>query len=61
MCFRWGVMKRRMTVLEDEKGQDLVEYGLLLTLIAVVCIEAIRLFGPVVQQMYENTNSQLGS
>ena len=30
---------------EDEEGQGLAEYGLILALIAVVCIVALRLLG----------------
>jgi pilus assembly protein Flp/PilA len=32
-------------MLKDEKGVTLLEYGLLLSLIAVVCLLAIKLIG----------------
>ncbi len=33
------------TWMRDEEGQALAEYGLLVALIAVVCIAAVTLFG----------------
>lgn len=35
-----------------ERGQGLVEYGLILILIAVVVIAAVRMLGPRVRQLY---------
>ena len=40
--------------LKDEKGQALAEYGLILALIAVICIGALTLLGT-------NVNATLGS
>ena len=39
------VMVRFMSQFEREEGQALAEYGLLLALIAVVCIAALGLLG----------------
>jgi pilus assembly protein Flp/PilA len=33
-------------LIREEKGQDLVEYALLVALIAVACIAAMSLLGP---------------
>jgi pilus assembly protein Flp/PilA len=38
----------------SERGQTLVEYGLLIALIAVVCIVALLFLGPVVAQLFDN-------
>ena len=46
---------------EDEKGQTLVEYALLLVLIAVVVIAAVTLLGKKACNVYSNIGSQLGS
>ena len=40
--------------LEDEEGQTLVEYGLLLALIAVVVIAALLFLGPIVSELFTN-------
>ena len=37
--------------VRDEEGASLVEYGLLLSLVAVVCIAAISLLGTSISSM----------
>ena len=37
----------------DEEGQTLVEYGLLLALIAVICVASIGLLGTKVSSMFK--------
>jgi pilus assembly protein Flp/PilA len=39
------MLKKIRALVKDEKGQALAEYGLILALIAVVCIVALRLLG----------------
>jgi len=39
------MLKKIRAMVKDEKGQALAEYGLILALIAVVCIVALRLLG----------------
>lgn len=41
------------------KGQTLVEYGLLLALIAVVVIVALLFLGPVVRQLFNNIGNTI--
>ena len=41
------------------RGQTLVEYGLLLALIAVVAIVALLFLGPVIADMFEAIGNQL--
>jgi Flp pilus assembly pilin Flp len=48
---------RRFAVRQD--GASLVEYGLLLFLIAMLCLLAIKALGSKVANMYSNANSQI--
>jgi pilus assembly protein Flp/PilA len=43
----------------DEEGQTLVEYGLLLALIAIVVIAVLILLGPTVSGIFQSVNDQL--
>jgi pilus assembly protein Flp/PilA len=44
---------------KDEAGASLVEYGLLVALIAVVAIVAIRLLGPKVSSNFSNVGNNI--
>jgi pilus assembly protein Flp/PilA len=44
---------------EDEEGQTLVEYGLLLALIAIIVIVALIFLGPIVSQIFQNVGTNL--
>ena len=44
---------------DDEEGQTLVEYGLLLALIAIVVIAVLVLLGPAVSGIFKSVNDQL--
>ncbi len=44
---------------EDEEGQTLVEYGLLLALIAIVVIAALIFLGPIISQLFQNVGTTL--
>ena len=44
---------------EDEEGQTLVEYGLLLALIAIIVIVALVFLGPIVSQIFQNVGDNL--
>ncbi len=42
----WAISKvAKLQTMQDEEGQGLAEYGLILALIAVICIAALRLLG----------------
>jgi pilus assembly protein Flp/PilA len=43
----------------DEEGQTLVEYGLLLALIAIIVIVALIFLGPIVSQIFSNVATNL--
>ncbi|MGA2754297.1 MAG: Flp family type IVb pilin [Terracidiphilus sp.] len=47
------------TLMAREQGQDLVEYGLLVALIAVVCISGISQVAGGVNTMFSNISSSL--
>ena len=44
---------------EDEDGQTLVEYGLLLALIAIIVIVALLFLGPLVSELFQNVGENL--
>ena len=46
------------TFVRDEEGASLVEYGLLLSLVAVVCIAAVTLLGTSISNMFTSLASQ---
>ncbi len=48
------------TRVRDERGANLVEYALIVALIAVVVVGAVTLFGTTVQQPYSEISSNLG-
>jgi pilus assembly protein Flp/PilA len=41
-------------LIHSEKGQGLVEYALILVLIALAVILGLRLFGVTIQDLYQN-------
>jgi pilus assembly protein Flp/PilA len=45
----------------DDRGASLVEYALLVALIAVVCIAAIIILGNEAKQSFSTTGSAIGS
>jgi pilus assembly protein Flp/PilA len=47
-------------VNRNEDGQTLVEYGLLLALIAVIVIAALLFLGPVVADLFSNVGIRIG-
>ena len=44
-----------------EKGQGLVEYALILVLVAIVVIAALMVFGPVIGNVFSKINSSLSA
>ena len=44
---------------EQEKGQGLVEYALILVLVAVVVIAALTLLGPAISSIFVNIKNNL--
>jgi len=46
---------------DDEEGQTLVEYGLLLALIAIIVIVALLFLGPLVSGIFQEVGDTLES
>ena len=44
-----------------EKGQGLVEYALILVLVAIVVIAVLMLLGPIIANVFSTINSSLSS
>ena len=42
-----------------EKGQGLVEYALILVLVAIVVIAALMILGPIIGNVFSKVNSSL--
>jgi pilus assembly protein Flp/PilA len=49
-----------MLYLPREEGQGLVEYALILVLVAIVVIAALTLLGPQIGTIFSNISTQLG-
>ena len=45
--------------VHEDKGQDLIEYGLLVGIITVGAIASIKLIGPKVQTYFSDLNAKL--
>jgi pilus assembly protein Flp/PilA len=49
----------QLVLNEDEDGQTLVEYGLLLALIAIVVFLALLFLGPVISEFFMDTGDTI--
>jgi Flp pilus assembly pilin Flp len=47
--------------LREDKGQDMVEYGLLAAFISIVAIAALQAIGPLVSAVYTAVQNALAS
>ncbi|MEX1308054.1 MAG: Flp family type IVb pilin [Eubacteriales bacterium] len=52
-------MKNLKAILKDESGQGMVEYGLILGLIAIAAVVALVALGPKISNMFNNANNAL--
>jgi pilus assembly protein Flp/PilA len=52
-------INRVRSFVRDEEGQDLLEYALLIALIALVCVGAVALAGTKVSTVFTNIASQI--
>jgi len=46
---------------KDESGQGMVEYGLIIALIAIAVIAALKLLGPAVTSIFTNATTELNN
>ena len=49
-----------MLFAPKEKGQGLVEYALILVLVAVIVIATLSLLGPIISNVFATINTELG-
>jgi pilus assembly protein Flp/PilA len=54
-------IKKPMLFAPKEKGQGLVEYALILVLVAIVVIAALMILGPIIGNVFSKVNSSLSS
>jgi pilus assembly protein Flp/PilA len=52
-------LKGLRLLVRNEEGQDLLEYALLIALIALVCVGAVALAGTTVSQVFTNIAGQI--
>ena len=45
--------------IQDEQGQDLVEYALLASLVAMASVAALKVLGPKISGFYSKVGSEL--
>jgi pilus assembly protein Flp/PilA len=57
----YGLMARFFNAVSNKKGQTLVEYALLLVLIAIVVIIMVKGTGKTVNNVFSNINSSLAN
>lgn len=50
-----------MQMIKDEDGQGMVEYGLILGLIAIAVVAALVLLGPKIAGMFTKANDAITS
>ena len=55
------VLERLLKIANDEAGQDLLEYALLVALIALVAFGAVQASGTSVNNIFTNIAGQLAS
>ena len=55
------LIARLLNVAKDESGQDLLEYALLVALIALVAFGAVAAAGGSVNTIFSNIAAQLGN
>jgi pilus assembly protein Flp/PilA len=56
----WHYLQAKSNIAVDEKGASLVEYALLVALIAVVCIAAITLLGNSASTKFSVVGGSIG-
>ena len=55
-----NLINRVRAFVRDSSGQDLLEYALLVALIALVCVVVITLTGTNVERIFSKISSELG-
>ncbi len=47
------------TIIQDERGQDLIEYGLLGSFLSIAAIATLRIIGVPIDGMYQKMLAEL--
>ena len=55
------MFQKLINFFKDEEGATMVEYALMLALIAIVCITMVKLIGTNANTTFSTAASQLGS
>jgi pilus assembly protein Flp/PilA len=53
------MLKKLMAKMQDEKGQGLVEYALIIVLVSIACIVTLRLLGGTVSGVFTTITTSL--
>ena len=48
-----------MKFLKDENGQGMVEYGLIIALVAIIAIAGLNVLGPAVRGIFDSATTEL--
>ncbi|NLL95983.1 MAG: Flp family type IVb pilin [Clostridiaceae bacterium] len=56
-----SLLKLFTLMKNNRKGQGMVEYGLIIGLIAVVVIAALTLLGPTIRDLFNDVNTELNN
>lgn len=56
-----SLLKLFTLMKNNRKGQGMVEYGLIIGLIAVVVIAALTLLGPTIRDLFNDVNTKLNN
>jgi Flp pilus assembly pilin Flp len=54
-------MKKLLQFVREDDGQDLVEYALLITFIALACIVGMQQLGTAINNKYQSISTSLAS
>ena len=52
-------MKNMKNFVNDESGQGMVEYGLIIALVAVAVIAAVKLLAPAITNIFTKASEEL--
>ena len=55
------MFQKLINFFKDEEGATMVEYALMLALIAIVCITAVRLIGSNTNSVFNSAATTMGS
>lgn len=54
-------MKKLMAWFKDEEGQGMIEYGLIIGLIAIVVIIALVILGPQIADLFNRVSDEINN